>query len=133
MNVMLLSRTYLSYSHYQCRQPERSDCCGEAYISHRQKLPRSLLPRQALRRFPGARANSPFLCPTSLSVSLSLSNIRSTFLFLCSLFLSLLSRILDLATASSSKLSILFSHCFAPEPEMLTASFLSIPCRSFKV
>jgi len=69
INVMLLSSTYhSSFSHSQCRQPERSHCCRQAYLSHRQKLPRSLLQRQALRRFPNHRANSSLLCATSLSV-----------------------------------------------------------------
>lgn len=105
----------------------------ETYLSHRRKLRRSLLPWQGLRYSTNRPANSSLLCRTSLSVSLLLTTSLFLFLFSFSILFSFFSLISDLATVSSSKLPVLFSPCFAPEHEMLTASFSSIPCRSFKV
>lgn len=116
---------------YHFRQWERSHCCSQAYLSHRQKLPRSLLPWQGYLLYSThPRSNSSLLRRTSLPVSLLTTSFFSSHSLLSSHSFSLIS---DLATVSSSKLPVLFSPCFAPEHEMLTASFSSIPCRSFKV
>lgn len=49
------------------RQWERSDCRREAFLSHRQKLPRRVFPWQVHRRSSNHRSLAPFLRRASLS------------------------------------------------------------------